>query len=274
MGDAARAAFPGALFYSTDEPGHEARLVRDALDAGAETIVAVGGDGTWSHVARVLVAERADCRLALVAAGTGNDLARNVGAPAGDPVATARLVHERVSRAIDVGFVDDRCFANVAGFGFDAAVLAAAGGRRWPGGRMHYFVTAIERLVGYTGIDASLNGASPARHLLLVVANGERFGGAFHIAPGADVADGRLDLVAVTDAPAWRRARLFVAATRGHHLTFPGVSQRRSAEFCFRFAAAPIYEADGELIQAAAPEVVIRCLPAALRVVTASSAPG
>jgi diacylglycerol kinase (ATP) len=271
--DAARAAFPEATLTRTAAPGDEARLTREALDGGAETIVAIGGDGTWSHVVRTLVDERANCRLALLAAGTGNDLARNVGAPAHDAAATAELVREGCERAIDVGFVDDRCFANCAGFGFDAAVLAAAGRRRWPGGRLHYLFNAIDCLVGYGGIDASVDRAPVSRHLLLVIANGERFGGAFSIAPGADVADGQLDLVSVADAPAWGRVRLFAAATRGRHLTLPGVRRLRSTEFHLRFRDRPVYEVDGELHRAAAPDVIIGCRPRAVRVVTASGDP-
>ena len=39
----------------TTAPGEEASLTRKALAAGYRTIVAVGGDGTWSHVGAVIV---------------------------------------------------------------------------------------------------------------------------------------------------------------------------------------------------------------------------
>jgi diacylglycerol kinase (ATP) len=236
--------------------------------------VAVGGDGTWSNVAGVLVAERADCRLALIAAGTGNDLAKNAGAPATNPVATARLVAANQERAIDVGFVDDRCFVNCAGFGFDAAVLEAASHRRWPGGSIHYLAHALEQLVGFAGVDASHDETPLISHLLLVAANGARFGGTFAIAPGADIDDGVLDLIAVRNVGAIDRLRLFAAATRGGHLGHRGVMHRQFAEMRLRFRAPPVYEADGELVRAPGREVTIRCVPRALRVVSAARAPG
>ena len=51
----------------------------------------MGGDGTWGNVANAIIASGAGVRLALGAAGTGNDFAKTVGAPAHDPHATARL---------------------------------------------------------------------------------------------------------------------------------------------------------------------------------------
>ena len=268
---AARDAFPGAPLLETAGAGDEARLAREALSAGATTIVAIGGDGTWSNVAGAIVAQGVECRLALLAGGTGNDFAKNVCAPATDPRATARLVAGRAERRIDVGFVDDRCFINCAGFGFDAAVIAVARQRRWPGGPLHYLVHALEQLVGFRGIEIGEDRSPFAPHLLLVVANGARFGGSFHIAPGADLGDGMLDVLGVADVATFARARVLAAATRGTHVGLPGVSARRMAGIRLRFRAPPIYEADGELCVAASVDVTIRCAPGALRVVTSSA---
>jgi len=41
-------------------------------------------DGTWSNVANAILEARADVRLALLAAGTGNDFVKSIGAPARD----------------------------------------------------------------------------------------------------------------------------------------------------------------------------------------------
>jgi diacylglycerol kinase (ATP) len=271
---AAHAAFAslGAVTWrETEGPGDEARLVHEALDAGSRTIVALGGDGTWSKVASAMVAARTDCTLALLAGGTGNDLAWNLGIPATDPRAVARLVETGATRQIDVGYIDDRCFVNAAGFGFDAAVLEAAAGRTWPSGDALYLACAIERLFGYGGIDVAVGDVAMQRHLLLVIANGSRFGGGFRIAPSADPSDGVLDVVGITDATAARRVHLLAAATRGAHVGMRGVSVTRVSELSLRFPEAPIYEADGDLCRAAAPQVVVRCVPDALRVITSAS---
>src|SRR5688500_3649283 len=155
--------------------GDEARLAREALNDGCTTIVALGGDGTWSRVAAVMAAARTDCVLAPLAGGTGNDLAKSLALPASDFVAMASLVALGATRRIDVGYIDDRCFVNAAGFGFDAAVLEAAAGRTWPRGNALYLTCAIGQLVSYRGITASIGGGPMRTHLLLVIANGARF---------------------------------------------------------------------------------------------------
>src|SRR5437867_9082221 len=69
----------------------EGSIARHAIDRGFGTLVAVGGDGTWSNVAQAILESQSDCRLALLAAGTGNDFAKTLGAPAHDFAVTARL---------------------------------------------------------------------------------------------------------------------------------------------------------------------------------------
>ena len=247
------------------------RLAREALNDGCETIVALGGDGTWSRVAAVMVAARTDCALAPLAGGTGNDLAKSLAIPASNFQAVASLVERRATRRIDVGYIDDRCFINAAGFGFDAAVLAAAAHRRWPRGDALYLTCALELLFGYRGIDASIDGGPMRTHLLLVVANGARFGGSFRVAPKASVSDRALDIVVVLDAAPVRRAILLAAATRGAHLRLPEAFTFQERDSLLRFAAPPVFEADGELHRAATAEVRVRCAPAALRVITSAS---
>ena len=55
--------------------------------------------------------------LALIAAGTGNDFAKTVGAPARDIGRTLELIDSRETRRVDAGAVDDRCFLVCCGFG-------------------------------------------------------------------------------------------------------------------------------------------------------------
>lgn len=250
--------------------GDEARLVHEALDDGCRVIVALGGDGTWSKTAAAIVAAGGDCSLALLAAGTGNDLAKNLGVPAGDPAAMARLVEQGHERRVDIGRIDDRLFVNCAGFGFDAAVLRATEGRTWPRGDALYLSCALEQILGYRGVAIATGDDAFRNYLLLVIANGARFGGSFRIAPGADVADGAFDIVGISDAAPLRRARLFAAAVRGTHIALPEVRSHRAGALRLRFRDAPLFQVDGDLYRARGSEVAVECLPGALRVISAT----
>lgn len=257
----------------TEAKGDERRLAERAIDDGCTTIVAAGGDGTWSNAANAILASGADCRLGLLAGGTGNDFAKTVGAPARDLQATARLAVDSCDQRVDVGRIEDRYFLNVAGFGFDIAVLEDIERITWLRGDALYLYSALRQLFGYPGLDIGVSSPATTRgatsHLMLIVANARNFGGSFRIAPRASLTDGRLDAISIGNAPPLRRLALFGAATRGTHTRHPEVIAEQAASFTLRFPAPPAYETDGEYRRAASAELEVACVPAALRVITA-----
>jgi diacylglycerol kinase (ATP) len=275
-----RAAF-GALGVGdvrrTAASGDERTLALAAIEEGFTTLAAVGGDGTWSRVGDAILESGADRRLALISAGTGNDFAKTLGVPSDDIESAARLALEGPDRRVDVGRIEGRHFLNIAGFGFDIAVLEDIERIGWLSGNALYLFSALRQLLGYRGIEIDI--ASPAarraraRHLMLIVANARHFGGAFHIAPGAALDDGALDAISVHDAPPLRRLTLFQAAQRGTHVALPEVVAERAARFTLRFDRPPSYETDGEYHRAASAELEVTCVPGALRVVAPPPGP-
>lgn len=270
-------AHPHAL-QLTSRAGDETRLAREAAEAGAETILALGGDGTWGNVVRGILQSAHRPRLALLAAGTGNDLAFATGVPAQDLDSALAIALGTGERAIDVGECDGVHFVNCAGFGFDAAVLQGTQRVTWLRGHAVYLLTAARMLFGYPGFRASIAqdsvgvpsaATTPEHHLAVIISNGPRFGGGFLIAPGATVDDGMLDVVRVADGTPLRRALVFAGATRGSHVSAREVSRRRVIEVTLTFDAPPLFDADGELHQARGTTVTVRCHPGALRLAVA-----
>jgi diacylglycerol kinase (ATP) len=259
----------------TASAGDEGRLVQNALGDGCDTIAVLGGDGTWSKAASAVARSGAAARVAFLCAGTGNDFVKNLSAPAGNPVAMARLAAgDGIERRIDMARVDDYWFLNVAGFAFDVAVIERAQRMTWASGSTLYALAALRELTAYPGLDVRVNSASNStRHLLLALANGTHFGGAFHIAPGALVDDGMLDAIAIVDAPPLARIGLLARAACGTHLSHPLVSATRAPRFTLTFAVPPLFEADGELRRAASSTVVVESCPAALSALVSPADP-
>lgn len=267
-----RAAFARCGFTDirgTAHAGDEARLVHEAIADGIETLVVAGGDGTWSNCAIPLGKAGAPMRLALLAAGTGNDFAKNLGIDPRDPRALAeRLADGGIrERRVDMGRVDDTWFLNVAGFGFDVHVSHIAARYRRLKGPPVYVVSALQGVLSYDGLPIGVDGAPARPHLLAVFSNGAWFGGAFHIAPGATIDDGQLDAVLIRDVSALARLPLLARALRGAHLSSPHVAHRRTAAVRLEFAERPWFEADGELRQAAGTTVEVASVPGALRII-------
>ena len=102
----------------------------EALDHGADVVVAVGGDGTVRTVASAL--SGTGHALGIVPIGTGNLFARNMGIPVDDIDAALTVATSHGSRLVDVGrltLLDDEttdhghAFLIIAGIGFDAAMI-------------------------------------------------------------------------------------------------------------------------------------------------------
>jgi diacylglycerol kinase (ATP) len=255
----------------TRRPGHEQELATQAAGEGIETIVALGGDGTWGNVARGIIDSGRDVRLVPLAAGTGNDFPHALQLPAHDPIAMARIAAGRASVRVDMGWANDIAFLNVAGLGLETEVLRAVRDLRAFNGAMVYVAAALPLLRSYPGLKASIQfedePAGPVRPFCAIVAsNGPRFGGGFRVAPGATVTDGKLDLVSVWDAPPRRRLQLFVRARLGTHIGQPEVERRPLTRLTLRFDETPLIDADGELHRLTSSQLLIRVAPGAIRV--------
>lgn len=253
--------------HDTRGPGDEARIARDAAVRNARVLAVVGGDGSVSHAARGLIESNSHTPLAIFSAGTGNDFAKSLDAPAHDIDAMVARITSGHTRTVDVGFVDDVPFVNAAGFGFDVDVLERM---RTPGrlrGTAAYVGTALGALFGYRGFRAHLRDEADRAHVMLVFANGRHFGGAFHIAPTALLDDGKLDVVSIGDGSTLRRLAIFAKALKGAHLGEVEILHERIERCRVSFAAPPAFEADGELHQARAAEVEVSVRKGALRVV-------
>lgn len=264
-------ALGGAVAHGiTAAAGDCARLTAEALGRGFRRIVAVGGDGTWGNVGNAIIRSGVDAALGLVPAGTGCDLAKSLGIPARDLAGCARIVRDGHSRRIDVGRIEDHYFLNVAGFGFDIAVIEDSWKVRYLGGDALYLYCALRQLHRFPGFPVSLalDAEPPARQdmLMLVIANARIFGGGFRIAPQADLADGQLDVVSFANMPLRRRLLIMGSLLRGTHGAAPEVASRRGRRIDLRFATPPAYETDGEWHRASSADLTVEAVPGALRV--------
>jgi YegS/Rv2252/BmrU family lipid kinase len=259
----------------TQGPGDEARLATEAIARGFRRIVAVGGDGTWSNVANAILRTGAPAKLGLVPGGTGCDLAKTLGVPPRDVAACCRIVLGSHARSIDVGRVEDRYFLNIAGFGYDVAVLENSWSVSYLEGSALYVYCALRQLRSFRGmsVTAEADGRPLGERemLMLIVANARIFGGGFQIAPHADPADGRLEVVAFANMGFASRLGVLLRLLRGRHLGHPRVAAVSASRLVCRFEAPPSYETDGEWNRARSAELVIEAVPRALQVLVPAS---
>ena len=187
--------WPDPIWLETtaDDPGYG--QTAQAIERGADIVVACGGDGTVMACVSVLAGSRA--ALAVLPAGTGNLLAANLDLPSTvEAVAVAIAGGHR--RRLDVGRVGDRCFVVMAGMGFDAQMLdgaPAAVKARW--GWPAYVVSGLRNVRGpRMRVRISIDGGEPMnrRARSVLVGNVGRLQGGVPVLPDAVPDDGLLDV--------------------------------------------------------------------------------
>lgn len=134
---AAIAAEPGTegwaetRWFATTEEDPGTGQANQALQEGADLVIAAGGDGTVRAVAQVVAGSSAS--LALLPSGTGNLLARNLDLTLDDLGNSIRVAFTGVDRRIDLAWTDIRredgkverqAFLVMAGLGLDAKMLS------------------------------------------------------------------------------------------------------------------------------------------------------
>ena len=259
----------------TRRAGEAESLASDAVRAGHDRVVAVGGDGTVQEVVNGLLAGPG-AELGIVPVGTGNDLARSLGLPA-EPASAWKVAIGRHARPVDAaqarnGAGQERWFASAGGIGFDAQVAAAMVRRRgWQAGKAGYVLTTLAELRRFVNrpVTITLDGETFSQSVLFVaIANGAYYGGGMRIAPDARADDGHLDLCVVGDILRLTALREMPNLYRGLHVRNPAVSTHTARHIEIDGDAATWVHLDGEPFGSLPLTVMVQ--PAALEV----TAPG
>jgi diacylglycerol kinase (ATP) len=254
------------------------RAVRDLEDQvtshiqnGVRKIVVVGGDGSAHEAVNGIQRAGEDCALGIIPSGTGNDFAKACGISLDWEQATRSLLQRITSaspvRRIDIGRVNGRYFANGIGIGFDAKVTRIARSYRWRIGDFVYLLAILRCL--YDGVatpdmrihNEHIDLSGPVT--LATVCNGPWVGGMFHIAPMADNADGKMDLLIANPVSRMRILALLPLLMRGKHMHEPEIIHHAVNKLTVTASAPVESHLDGE-VQPLQDRFDIEVLPAAL----------
>lgn len=249
----------------TERSGDGEPLAIRALEASAERILAVGGDGTVHEIINGLVranpTQPIPVPVGLIAVGRGNDYARGLFLPR-NIKDLFKVALGTTTQIMDVGRIeccDSRgrnvvhYFNNVAGFGLDANVATRLNlhHRRRQPGKLTYLGGILRELTELRNyrVRGTIDGDPfETRAFLFVIAIGKYFGGGLKIAPHADPLDGRFDLVWGEDFSRMDVLRTLPLVYRGKHLGVPGIHARTAVTLELDTEIPAPIEADGEVI--------------------------
>ena len=260
---------------------HVADRVRGVADRAVERILVAGGDGTIRDTVHGLGPDFPPVELAVLPLGTGNDLARTIGAHV--PLARAvRLALEGKAVPADVGEVainDERrsWFVNVANGGFGGEVanrLQRAAKQRW--GAFAYWMSTLGTLAHPPRyeIELSLDDEPPTQREVsgIAIANGRFLGGGFPVARNARIDDGQLDIVLAPPMEPREFLRSGMDLAFGRADQNSAVELSRATRVELRANSKIPFSVDGDLVDFR--HGVFEVKPGALRVVVGPDASG
>lgn len=201
-----RATELGYAIERTEAAGDGVTLAAEAVEAGASTVVAAGGDGTVNEVVRGI--ERAggfdDVELGILPLGTGNNFAQQVGLP--DLDTAFSVLEEGDRRRIDLGYANERLFVNSC-----VAGLTAESSSETPTemknrlGVLAYVITTLRTVSDFESLTLTVDiqdlgharTAWSGEALSVLVGNGRRYPTSG--SSQANMEDGLLDVVVIED---------------------------------------------------------------------------
>ena len=253
----------------TEKAGDATEMARACA---SDIVVAVGGDGTVSEVAKGLLgSEKA---LGILPCGSGDGLALHLGISR-DPVRAVKALNGDCIVRMDTGRMDGRPFFCTAGVGLDADVAFdfAGSGRRGLG---TYVTTAWDnwkhrRPETYVVETDTETWAGPA--MFVTVANANQWGNEARIAPKASLCDGLLDVTVVQPFATVEIPDLAARLMAGKADSSRHVRTFRSARVHLHREHPGPAHFDGDPFEAGT-DLELDVLPGSLRVVIPSSRQG
>ena len=184
----------------TKGPGNGTGLAKEAVNSGADIVVAVGGDGTVNEIGQALVGT--STALGIIPTGSGNGLARHLKIPFGFEKAI-EVINKCKIKKIDTATINDQVFLSIAGVGYDAFVAKKFANAQKRGFFTYFRIVSNEypqyqpkRYV--LEVDGKI---IRRKALSITFANSNQFGNNTSISPNAKLDDGLVDVCIVRRIP-------------------------------------------------------------------------
>ena len=233
--------------FKTSGPGDATLLAREAAHGGAETVIAVGGDGTVNETANGLAGS--STRLLVVPHGTGNVFADEVGLP-GTVEGCLALLSGGKTIEIPLARANGRYFVLLASAGFDAEVVERMGhrGKNVLGIGAYFLAGARHLLRRHPTLWLEFPDRERMEVQSVIVSRGRKYGGGVTIAPEGNLSATSFQVVALRKTGRWAIVRFGLDALRGKHAASPSVLVREATALFVRCSIPSAAQVDGDYL--------------------------
>ncbi len=231
----------------TAAAGHATELARDAVAAGADLILVLGGDGTINEVANGVIPSRVP--LGVLPGGTANVLANELGLGNSLERAIERL-GKCVERRIAVGKLchgsgEARYFLLMGGAGLDAAIVTkVSSGLKARAGKLAYWAAGFGEFFHTVGQFQVQVGEQQRQCGFVLASRVRNYGGDMEIASKASLLSDDFEVVLFKGSNPLRYAAYMTAVTLRQVKSMPGVQSVRARRV--EFSGDAHLQIDGE----------------------------
>ena len=231
--------------YITSAPKHATVIAQNLVEQKADTIVAVGGDGTFHEILNGITSFE-HTRLGFIPSGRGNDFARGMGIPK-DPIEALKIILKGVPKDADYIKVGDKRCLNIAGTGLDVDVLQRVAGKH---GKVTYLKSLLYCVKHFDPYDITYTEGGETKNvkaIMIGVCNGNQFGGGIKLSPVSKCDDGVLDVIIMTMPTDGKIMKVLFKFTSGKHMNMPITTHIKCDSISIRTKSGYPVELDGEI---------------------------
>ena len=238
--------------FETSETDAATSMAQKALLKNPDIIIACGGDGTISQIIQVVLGT--DITIGIVPAGTGNLLALNLGISPNIDKAIEIIKKGKIA-GTDIGIINNRIFASLAGCGFDAHIMGQTTPEKKKAfGAFAYFLEGFKYALESPHVKFKLvidgKKTVKTKAIAVLIANKAHiFGEYLSIVPKNLHNDGKLDVVILSPLNLWGYVKIvFRFFTKRHYQNSRRIKYFQAEKIEISSNSKLFAQADGDVI--------------------------
>jgi len=239
----------------TEYSEHAIKLVKEANLTDYDSIISVGGDGTFYESLNGYFQNKnkKDIVFGTLPIGTGNSLSRDVYDKDYSIEEYVEILSRAKTKAFDIAkFKTDNTemyYANTLGFGFVSDVVVTASKFKFLG-KFAYTIGVLHRMLLLSTYKMKLiadDKTFDMTNVLVSISNSRFTGGNYLMAPNAKIDDGKLDIIILNKLSRINLLKTFLKIFSGEHVNTNFVKTLQAKKITIETSKPKVLSPDGEL---------------------------
>ncbi len=231
----------------TESRGHATEIACNAAKGDVDIVAVAGGDGSVNEAATGLI--NTNTKLAILPAGSGNGLARNLGYSM-RKISSIEIINDGWFKKIDVCKVNEHYFFSLIGIGLDA-FIAKVFDKEETRGFLTYAISAIKGGFNYVPFDYVMKADDKeirGTSFMINICNSNQYGYNVKISPLSLLDDGEADIIIANQVNAAKKILLMGAVLTGTHLKNRHIQHIKAKRIKIETSRHAYLQVDGETV--------------------------